>query len=70
MQRLNDLEAGYHGQHIRCAFSQTELLIALEAPNRFEIGSMFSSLVQRSRVETIARNLEQVFKLIDEFQDA
>jgi hypothetical protein len=69
MQRLNDLEASYAGQHIRCAFSETELLIALEAPNRFEIGNMFSSLVQRSRVETIAHNLEQVFKLIDEFQD-
>jgi hypothetical protein len=69
MQRLNDLEATYHGQHIRCAFSESELLIALEAPNRFEIGNMFSSLVERSRVETIARNLEQVFKLIDEFQD-
>ena len=69
MQRLNDLEATYHGQHIRCAFSESELLIALEAPNRFEIGNMFSSLVERGRVETIARNLEQVFKLIDEFQD-
>jgi hypothetical protein len=70
MQRLSDLETAYSGQHIRCAFSETELLIALEAPNRFEIGSMFSSLVERGRVETIARNLEQVFKLIDEFQDA
>ena len=69
MQRLNDLEAAYAGHHIRCAFTETELLIALEAPNRFEIGNMFSSLVQRSRVETIAHNLEQVFKLIDEFQD-
>jgi hypothetical protein len=69
MQRLSDLETAYAGQHIRCAFNETELLIALEAPNRFEIGSMFSSLIERSRVETIARNLEQVFKLIDEFQD-
>ena len=69
MQRLDDLEASYAGQHIRCAFSETELLIALEAPDRFEIGNLFSSLVQRSRVETIAHNLEQVFKLIDEFQD-
>ncbi len=69
MQRLSDLEAAYSGEHIRCAFSETELLIALEAPNRFEIGNMFSNLVQRARVETIAHNLEQVFKLIDEFQD-
>ena len=70
MQRLNDLEATYAGQHIRCAFNGTELLIALEAANRFEIGNMFSNLVERARVETIAHNLEQVFKLIDEFQDA
>lgn len=69
MQRLNDLEATYAGHHIRCAFNETELLIALEAPDRFEIGNMFSSLVERGRVETIARNLEEVFKLIDEFQD-
>ena len=69
MQRLNDLEAAYAGHHIRCAFTETELLIALEGPNRFEIGNMFSSLVQRSRVETIARNLDEVFKLIDEFRD-
>ena len=70
MQQLNDLESVYHGAHIRCAFDQSLLLIALEGPNRFEIGSMFSSLVQRSRVETIARNIDQVFKLIDEFSPA
>lgn len=70
MQQLNDLEAVYHGAHIRCAFDQSLLLIALEGPNRFEIGSMFSSLVQRSRVETIARNIDQVFKVIDEFRGA
>lgn len=68
MQRLNDLEAAYAGHHIRCAFTETDLLIALEAPNKFEIGNMFSSLVERSRVEGIARNLDEVFKLIDEFQ--
>ena len=67
MQQLVDLETAYAAGHIRCAFSQTELLIALEGPNRFEIGGMFSSLVERSRVEGIARNIEQVFKMIDEF---
>jgi len=67
MQRLNELEAGYRGGHIRCAFEADELLIALESPDRFEIGGMFSTLVERSRVEGIARNIEQVFKLIDEF---
>jgi hypothetical protein len=70
MQQLNDLERVYAGGHIRCAFDETQLLIALEGPNHFGIGGMFTSLVQRARVETIARNLEQVFKLIDEFKDA
>ena len=70
MQELNELESVYHGAHIRCGFDQAMLLIAIEGPNRFEIGSMFSSLVERSRVETIARNIDQVFKLMDEFQGA
>jgi hypothetical protein len=70
MQQLVDLETAYAAGHIRCAFSQSELLIALEGPNRFEIGSMFASLVQRSRVEGIARNIEQVFKMIDAFAGA
>ena len=70
MQQLNDLESAYSGGHIRCAFDETQLLIALEAPNRFEIGSMFTSLVEQSRVEGIARNLDQVFKMIDEFRAA
>jgi hypothetical protein len=34
------------------------------------VGDMFSTLVQRSRVENIAHDLEQVFKMIDEFAAA
>ena len=70
MQELDGLESVYAGAHLRCAFAGPGLLIALEGPNRFEIGGMFSTLVDRSRVEGIARNLEQVFKLIDAFQGA
>jgi hypothetical protein len=70
MQQLDDLEAAYAGGHIRCAFEATELLIALEGPPRFGIGSLFSSLVDRARVESIARDIEQVFTLIDHFRDA
>ena len=70
MQQLEDLETAYAAGHIRCAFNQAELLIALEGPNKFEIGGMFSSLVDRSRVEGIAHNIEQVFKMIDEFSGA
>ncbi|HTX48245.1 MAG TPA: DUF3137 domain-containing protein [Caulobacteraceae bacterium] len=70
MEQLDELESVYSGGHIRCAFDQAQLLIALEGPNRFEIGSMFTTLVDRSRVEGIARNLDQVFHMIDEFHAA
>jgi hypothetical protein len=70
MQQLDDLETAYAGGHIRCAFETAELLIALEGRPRFGIGSLFSSLVDRSRVESIARDIEQVFTLIDHFRDA
>ncbi len=70
MQQLVDLESSYAGGQIRCAFSQSELLIALECGDRFEIGSMFSTLVDRARVEGVAHNIEQVFTIIDEFKAA
>lgn len=70
MQQLLDLESGFGGAHIRCAFTERDLLIALESNLRFGIGGMFSSLVQRSRVEAIARNLEQLFGVVDGFDRA
>ncbi len=70
MQQLVDLETAYAGKHLRCAFCGGELLLALEGGNRFEIGNMFATLVNRARVEGIARDVEQMFKLIDEFAGA
>jgi hypothetical protein len=70
MHQLLALEAAFAGAHLRCAFDESQLLIALEGPNRFELGGMFSNLAKRSRVEGVARNLEQVFKLIDQFGGA
>jgi hypothetical protein len=68
MQQLMDLETQYGGEKLRCAFVGPDLLIAVEGGDRFEIGGMFTSLVERARVEKIARDLEQVFKLIDALQ--
>jgi hypothetical protein len=70
MQHLVDLETAYRGGHIRCAFDQAELLIALEGRSQFGIGGMFSTLVDKSRVEGIARAIEGMFKLIDAFEAA
>lgn len=65
MQQLIDLEQAFSGSHVRGAFVDGDLLIAFEAPNRFEIGSMFTTLVDRKRVETIAHDIGAVFRLID-----
>lgn len=70
MQRFVDLESAYGGQHMRYAFTDGDLLIAIEAPSKFEIGGMFSTLVDRKRVESIAHDIGAVFQLIDSFVTA
>lgn len=67
MEQILALEAAYAGEHIRCAFVRGDVLVAVEGRNRFEMGSMFSTLVDRSRVEAVAADLAAVFKLMDAF---
>jgi len=67
MQRLLDLEAGFAGAHIRCAFTGPDLLIALETSARFDIGGLFTSLVDKARVAALAARLEGFFKVVDGF---
>jgi hypothetical protein len=70
MEQLFALEQTYAGEHVRCGFVGPDLLIAVEGPPRFEIGGMFTTLVDRGRVERIAGDIEAVFKLIDQFKRA
>jgi hypothetical protein len=70
MEQLVALEQAYAGEHVRCGFVGPDLLIAVEAPLRFEIGGMFTTLVDRTRVQRIAGDIEAVFKLIDQFKRA
>ncbi len=67
MEQLVALEQAYSGEKLRCGFVGPDLLIAVEAPLRFDVGSMFATLVDRERVQRIANDIEAVFKLIDEF---
>lgn len=67
MEQVLALEAAYAGEHIRCAFVRGDMLVAVEGGNRFEMGSMFSTLVDRSKVESVANDLSAVFKLMDSF---
>ena len=59
------LEQTFGGKRARCAFLSGQLLIAIEGNNRFGIGSMFTSLVNRKRIEKVAADIEAVFRLID-----
>lgn len=67
MEQLVALETAYAGYHIRCGFTEGRLMIALEGKDRFEVGSMFATLDDRSRAESMASDIQAVIKLIDAF---
>ena len=67
MEKLTELETRFAGQHLRCGFADGAVMIAVESPDRYEIGNLFSTLVERSRVEGIAGDLSAVLRLIDSF---
>lgn len=67
MDQLLALEQAFAGKHIRCGFCDGDFLVAVEGPNRFEIGGMFTSLVDRGRVDHIVGDLRVVIQLIDVF---
>jgi Protein of unknown function (DUF3137) len=67
MQELVDLETSYAGQHLRCGFVGSDVLIAMEGPDRFEVGAMFSTLINKARVEGVAHDIEAIFSLIGAF---
>lgn len=65
MEQLLALETAYAGKHLRCAFIDGDLVIALEGEDRFEVGGMFANLENRERAERIADDISAVFALID-----
>jgi hypothetical protein len=67
MEQLVALETAYSGKHIRCAFCEGELMIAVEGQDRFEVGNMFTTLDSRARAIGLAGDISAVFKLIDAF---
>lgn len=65
MERLLALEAAFKGKNLRCGFEGGDLLIALESPDRFEIGDMFKPLADPTRARRIIDDIAQVMKLMD-----
>ena len=65
MERLLSLEAAYKGKNLRCGFQDGALLIALEGPDKFEIGDMFKPLADPARARRIVDDIAEVLKLMD-----
>jgi len=69
MQRLIELEKVFRGGKLRCAFQNSDLLIALEGGDLFEPGSMFTPLDNPDRVRELLDDFSVIFNLIDSFAD-
>ena len=65
MERLLDMEAHFKGERLRCAFYQGKLLIAIEGGDKFEIGSMFKTLLDEGRVRGVLNDLAEIMKVIE-----
>jgi hypothetical protein len=65
MERLIALETAYKGRNLRCAFEEGDLLIAVESPDRFEIGDLFKPLADPERARRIVNDIAEVMKLMD-----
>jgi hypothetical protein len=65
MERLLDMEAHFKGKNLRCAFFKGKLLVAIEGGDKFEIGSMFSTLLDEGRVRGVLKDLAEIMKVIE-----
>lgn len=65
LERFQELERLFGGKKLRAAFDSGKILIAVETGDRLNIGSMFRPLQGSSRVETILREFDVIFDLID-----
>ena len=65
MERLIAIETAYKGKNLRCAFADGDLLIALESPDRFEIGDIFQPLADPARARRIVDDIAEVMRLMD-----
>lgn len=65
MQSLMDLERTFKGKKLRCAFSGTEMFVAVEGGNLFEPGSLFTPLDNPERIRELLMDFAAVFDIID-----
>ncbi len=64
-ERLLELEQRFDGHNLRCGFQGGELLICVEAKNRFEIGDMTKPLTDPARAQVIVEDMGAVLRVMD-----
>ena len=65
MQRMIDLEAAVSGKNIRFAFTDNDLLIAVDTQDQFKAGSMGRSLDNPEAVQTILDEVGVLYDIVD-----
>ncbi|MEL7487832.1 MAG: DUF3137 domain-containing protein [Pseudomonadota bacterium] len=65
LERFLALEALFGDAKIRAAFTEGQLIIALETGDKLNMGSMFEPLETPARVEAILNEFDVIFDLID-----
>lgn len=65
LERFQALEDLFGGANLQAAFTGGKLLISLASGDRLSMGSMFSKLDDRARVELVLSELDTIFELID-----
>lgn len=65
LERFEELERLFGGKKIRAAFDGGKLLIAVETGDRLNIGTMFKPISGAERVETILKEFDVIFDLIE-----
>ncbi len=65
LERFQELERLFQGKGLQAAFADGKLMIAIETGDRLNIGSMFKPLEGKGRVETILKEFDVIFDLMD-----
>ncbi|MCA8888011.1 MAG: DUF3137 domain-containing protein [Parvularculaceae bacterium] len=65
LERFQALEKLFGGKNLRAAFDGGKVYIAIETGDRLNMGTMFAPLGGGGRVETILKEFDMIFDLID-----
>lgn len=65
LERFEELDRLFDGANVRAAFSGNKIYVALETGDKMNVGSMFKPLPGAERVETILKEFDIIFDLVD-----